>query len=82
MADAQQIGLREGDLIIQVNRVPVETAEEAATAFEGKSGRVSAVTTTGRTLPAELVVLATGVRPNAELAAGAGLQMAAETAAA
>jgi len=40
----------------------------------GESGRVRAVATTGgETLPADLVVIAVGVVPNAELAAAAGL---------
>lgn len=48
---------------------------EAATGFEEKSGRVAAVVTAERTLPAELVILATGIRPNADLAAEAGLEI-------
>ncbi|HEX7119020.1 MAG TPA: trypsin-like peptidase domain-containing protein [Longimicrobiales bacterium] len=35
---ARQIGLREGDLIVQVNRVPVESAEEAARLLQRLAG--------------------------------------------
>ena len=38
-------------------------------------GRVKAVKSGGREYPAELVILATGVRPNAELAEKAGLEL-------
>lgn len=48
---------------------------EAATAFEQTSGRVSAVVTQERTLPADMVILATGVRPNAGLATAAGIDI-------
>ena len=42
--------------------------EEKATAFETAGGQVSAVVTNARTLPADLVILGLGVRPNSELA--------------
>jgi NADPH-dependent 2,4-dienoyl-CoA reductase/sulfur reductase-like enzyme/rhodanese-related sulfurtransferase len=42
----------------------------------GQDGRVSAVRSGGREFPVELVILATGVRPNAALAAEAGLELA------
>ncbi|MBN1319940.1 MAG: FAD-dependent oxidoreductase [Thermoleophilia bacterium] len=48
---------------------------EAATAFEGKAGRVSAVVTEERTLPADLVVIGAGFRPNSDLAREAGLPL-------
>jgi len=48
---------------------------EAATAFEETSGRVAAAVTAERTLPADLVILATGIRPNAALAAEAGIEL-------
>jgi NADPH-dependent 2,4-dienoyl-CoA reductase/sulfur reductase-like enzyme len=48
---------------------------EAASAFEQTSGRVSAVVTERRTLPADLVLVAAGVRPNTELAREAGLPL-------
>lgn len=47
--------------------------EEALEAFEVADGRVKAVATNKRTLPADLVVLGLGVRPNTELAAKAGI---------
>ena len=49
--------------------------EESGTGFETKGGRVRAVVTDQRTLPADLVVLGLGVRPNSELAAAAGLEL-------
>jgi NADPH-dependent 2,4-dienoyl-CoA reductase/sulfur reductase-like enzyme len=42
--------------------------EEKATAFETAGGEVTAVVTDARTLPADLVILGHGVRPNSELA--------------
>jgi NADPH-dependent 2,4-dienoyl-CoA reductase/sulfur reductase-like enzyme len=42
--------------------------EEKATAFETAGGEVTAVVTDARTLPADLVILGLGVRPNSELA--------------
>jgi NADPH-dependent 2,4-dienoyl-CoA reductase/sulfur reductase-like enzyme len=47
--------------------------EEAATAFETAGGEVTAVVTSARTLPADLVILGLGVRPNSELARQAGI---------
>ena len=35
---ARRIGLREGDLIIQINRVPISSAEEAARLLQRLSG--------------------------------------------
>jgi 3-phenylpropionate/trans-cinnamate dioxygenase ferredoxin reductase subunit len=49
-----------------------------ATAIEGDAGRVTGVSLSdGRHIPADLVVVGVGVLPNAELAAEAGLQVAA-----
>ncbi|MDB5889057.1 MAG: nirB, partial [Rhodocyclales bacterium] len=51
-------------------RLPVQTAELIA----GESGRVAAVKfKDGETIPADLVVMAAGIRPNTELAEKAGL---------
>jgi NADPH-dependent 2,4-dienoyl-CoA reductase/sulfur reductase-like enzyme len=47
--------------------------EEALEAFEVADGRVKAVVTAKRTLPADLVILGLGVRPNTELASAAGI---------
>jgi NADPH-dependent 2,4-dienoyl-CoA reductase/sulfur reductase-like enzyme len=47
--------------------------EEAATAFETVDGEVRAVVTNARSLPADVVVLGLGVRPNSELARRAGI---------
>jgi NADPH-dependent 2,4-dienoyl-CoA reductase/sulfur reductase-like enzyme len=46
---------------------------ESVTGFDTAEGSVRAVTTTAGTLPADLVVLGLGVRPNSRLAAEAGL---------
>jgi NADPH-dependent 2,4-dienoyl-CoA reductase/sulfur reductase-like enzyme len=49
--------------------------EEALQGFEVESGRVSHVLSDNHRLPADIVVLGMGVRPNAELAAAAGLAL-------
>ena len=36
---AQEIGLQEGDVIVQVNRAPVASAEEVARALDALAGR-------------------------------------------
>ena len=46
---------------------------EGVTAIEHDNGRVSAVITAERTLPADIVVLGLGVRPNVDLARDAGI---------
>ena len=47
----------------------------AVTALEGEGGRVAAAVCGNERLEADLVILAVGVRPNAELAANAGLEI-------
>ena len=49
--------------------------EETLTAFESKGGKVTGVVTDKRTLPADIVVLGLGVRPNTALAAAAGIPL-------
>jgi NADPH-dependent 2,4-dienoyl-CoA reductase/sulfur reductase-like enzyme len=49
--------------------------EESLEGFEVSDGRVQAVVTDQRTLPADMVILGMGVRPNARLAEGAGIQL-------
>jgi len=49
--------------------------EEALESFEVAAGRVKAVVTNKRTLPADMVILGLGVRPNTELAAKAGIPL-------
>lgn len=53
--------------------------EEPVQGFESVEGRVSAVVTANRTLPAEIVVLGLGARPNSKLAAEAGLEVGERT---
>ncbi|MDR3175004.1 MAG: FAD-dependent oxidoreductase [Desulfovibrio sp.] len=50
-------------------------ASEKVLSFSGEKGRVAAVVTDKRTLPADLVIMAAGVRPNTELAEKAGLKL-------
>lgn len=47
--------------------------DEPVVGFETRNGHVSAVVTEARTLPADLVVMGLGVRPNADLAHAAGI---------
>lgn len=48
---------------------------QAVTGFETHAGRVTAVVTDEVTVPADLVILGLGVRPNTELAAAAGIPL-------
>lgn len=54
--------------------------EEALEAFEVADGRVKAVVTDKKTLPADIVILGLGVRPNTELADKAGIPLGARNA--
>lgn len=49
--------------------------EEKTLGFEAADGVVTAVTTDKRVIPAQLVIVAVGVRPNVELARAAGLEI-------
>ncbi len=49
--------------------------EETLTGFETKKGKVTGVTTDKRSLPADMVILGLGVRPNTEIAATAGIPL-------
>ena len=49
--------------------------EETLTGFETTGGKVTGVVTDKRTLPADIVILGLGVRPNTELAAAAGIPL-------
>ena len=49
--------------------------EERVTGFEDRGGRVAAVATEDSTLPADIVVLGLGVRPNVELARRSGIPL-------
>ena len=59
---------------LEDNGVTVHTSEKVLR-FEGENGRVTKVVTDKRELPADLVVLAAGVRPNSELAKACGLSL-------
>ncbi len=52
---------------------------EPVEGIEATDGRVSAVVTRNQTLPADVVVLGLGARPNSELAADAGLEIGPRT---
>ena len=49
--------------------------DESLTAFDTRAGKVTGVVTDKRTLPADLVILGLGVRPNSALAASAGIPL-------
>lgn len=49
--------------------------EEALTEFETTAGKVTGIVTDKRTLPADIVILGLGVRPNTALAAAAGIPL-------
>lgn len=49
--------------------------EESLQGFDSSDGRVQAVVTERRTLPADLVILGMGVRPNSKLAGDAGIRL-------
>lgn len=49
--------------------------EEELTAFETRDGKVTGIVTDKRTLPADIVILGLGVRPNTSLAAAAGIPL-------
>ena len=68
-----------GDLVQEAIRgLGIEVVTEThVDALETAGGRVRAVVTPGGTLPADVVVLGLGVRPNSALAAGAGLPVGA-----
>jgi NADPH-dependent 2,4-dienoyl-CoA reductase/sulfur reductase-like enzyme/rhodanese-related sulfurtransferase len=59
---------------LESNGVSVHVQEKVLR-FEGDEGKVRKVITDKRELPADLVILSTGIRPNTELAAAAGLSM-------
>ncbi|MCL2459392.1 MAG: FAD-dependent oxidoreductase [Desulfobulbus sp.] len=56
--------------------VPVLTKESATELLDDGQGRVCGVKTAQRALPADLVIVAAGVRPRSELARAAGLDVA------
>jgi NADPH-dependent 2,4-dienoyl-CoA reductase/sulfur reductase-like enzyme/rhodanese-related sulfurtransferase len=68
--DANIAGIVEATL--RAKGVAVHTGESLLR-LEGEGGKVARVVTDRRTLPAELVVVATGVRPNVALGRDAGL---------
>ena len=57
---------------LKANGVTVH-CNEAVTEFQGKDGKVCRVVTNKRTIDAELVVMAAGIRPNTKIAVDAGI---------
>lgn len=57
---------------LKANGVTVHCSE-AVTEFQGENGRVAKVITNKRTIEADLVVMAAGIRPNTKIAADAGI---------
>ncbi|HEU5014667.1 MAG TPA: FAD-dependent oxidoreductase [Roseiflexaceae bacterium] len=58
--------------------VDLTLGNSALSACEGEDGRVTCIQTTQGKLDTDMVLLATGVRPNSELAAGAGIKLGAK----
>jgi len=59
---------------LERHRVDLSLCDSVLEACEGKAGRVADLRTSGGEVPADLVILATGVRPNVELARIAGVE--------
>jgi NADPH-dependent 2,4-dienoyl-CoA reductase/sulfur reductase-like enzyme len=59
------------------HEVDLTLGDSVLEACEGEDGHVTCVRTSMGTIPADLVLVATGVRPNAELAASAGITLGA-----
>ena len=74
-------GLLDGEMAFQVAKhlrsqgVAVYAGETVQAIVGDSQGRVQAVQAAGREMPAQVVLLATGVRPNARLAEAAGLAL-------
>jgi len=62
---------------LKENNIPVYTEESATELLGNDEGKVCGVKTTKRTLEADLVIMAVGVRPRSELAREAGLNVTA-----
>jgi len=77
---AQVMGTLDDDMGALVSQVLRDLGvslylEEELTAFETKAGKVTGIVSDKRTLPADLVILGLGVRPNTALAAAAGIPL-------
>lgn len=59
---------------LEEHGVTVHT-KESVKSFEGENGRVKRVVTDKRTIEADLVVMAAGIRPNTQIAKDAGLDL-------
>jgi NADPH-dependent 2,4-dienoyl-CoA reductase/sulfur reductase-like enzyme len=66
-----------GDLVSQAMRDVGVTLylDESVQGFDARDGRVTGVNTNRRTLPADLVILGIGTRPNVSLARGAAIPL-------
>jgi NADPH-dependent 2,4-dienoyl-CoA reductase/sulfur reductase-like enzyme/rhodanese-related sulfurtransferase len=79
MLDAHMARLVEKHMEAKGVRVLTGTGVEVILGAEGDDGRVGAVKTTQGVLPADLVILSVGVRPNVALAKAAGLALGEKT---
>lgn len=79
MLDAHMARLVEKHMESKGVRVLTGTGVEAILGAAGDEGRVGAVRTTSGVLPADLVILSIGVRPNVDLAKAAGLALGKKT---
>lgn len=75
MLDAQMARLVERHMEAKGVRVLTGTSVEALLGAEKDDSRVGAVKTTRGTVPADMVILSIGVRPNVGLARAAGLEL-------
>lgn len=75
MLDAHMARLVERHMESKGVRVLTDTAVEAFVGAAGDEGRVGGVSTSRGVLPADMVILAIGVRPNVALAKAAGLAL-------
>lgn len=80
---AQVMGSLDEDMAVLVSAALEEAGvhlyrQESLIAFETTAGKIHAVTTDKRTIPADMVILGMGVSPNSSLAAAAGIPLGAK----
>lgn len=74
LADPDMARMMQTHLSAQEN-ITLHLGAKVERLLDGGEGKVSGVLVDGQTLEADLVILATGVRPNSQLAAQAGLEL-------
>jgi NADPH-dependent 2,4-dienoyl-CoA reductase/sulfur reductase-like enzyme len=80
---SEVMNMLDGDMAAKVSQVLEDGGvalyrAESLQAFEGGNGRVAAVITDQRKLPADIVILGLGVQPNTELAEAAAIPLGAK----